>query len=110
MKKRYRIYLSVLFLALSSAGCTAMRGPTPHDVGGRYYLAGDPACVHFRKAGSRILCLDAQGHVTGKRRAMTDQELLMYTHRQQMRQMEDIEMQIMMNRTAAPWWWSPWGW
>ena len=107
--KRLRISLIGLAGVLFLGGCAVQQGPTPHDVNGRYYMAGDPACVHFRKAGSKILCIDANGHVTGKRRAMTDQELLMYTHRQQMRQMQDIEMQVMMNRTAAPWW-GPWGW
>ena len=95
-------------VALLVSGCVPSQ-PVPTDVGGRYYMAGDPQCVTFRKRGSKIVCRDKEGRVTGTRRAMTNQELLMYTHREQMRLMEDIEMQIMMNRTVAPWW-SPWGW
>ena len=89
------------------AGCTAHRAPAPRNVNGRYYMAGDPACVQFRKVGGKILCMDERGRVTGKRRAMTNQELLMYTHRQQMRQMQSIEMELMMSRGP---WWGPWGW
>ena len=105
-----RALRSVVFAGvglLLLAGCTAQRPPAPYNVNGRYYMAGDPDCVKFRKSGSKILCLDVKGHVTGRRRAMTDQELLMYTHNQQMRQMQSIEMELMMSRSP---WWGPWGW
>ena len=106
MRGVWRILLmSMGFLLM--AGCAAHRPPAPLNVNGRYYMAGDPECVQFRKAGSKILCMDAKGRVTGKRRAMTDQELLMYTHNQQMRQMQSIEMELMMSRGP---WWGPWGW
>ena len=98
---------SLVLLVMGLSGCGVPQ-PTPQDVGGRYYMAGDPQCVTFKKVGNKILCRDAQGHITGKRRAMTTQELLMYTHQQQMRQMQDIEAEMMFSRPAP--WWGPWGW
>jgi hypothetical protein len=98
--------VGALALAAMLAGC-AGRHPVPYNVGGRYYMAGDPQCVSFKKVGGKILCRDARGHVTGKRRAMTTQELMMYTYRQQMRQLRSIEAELMFSRGP---WWGPWGW
>ena len=103
----FKIALSVLPIFLLN-GCVR-KGPSPYDVNGRYFMAGDSACARFKptRDPQRILCMDERGHVTGQRRAMTDQELLMYTHRRQMRQMQDIEAQLMFNRMdyyAPPWW------
>ena len=90
------------------SGC-AHRAPVPHNVNGRYFMAGDPACAAFKRTRNpgMILCLDEKGRVTGKRRAMTTQELMMYTHRQQMRQLRSIEAELMFARMPyySPWWW-----
>ncbi len=109
--KQSRKFLKIALVTLPIfflTGC-APRSPSPYDVNGRYFMAGDPSCARFKPTRNphRILCMDEQGHITGRRRAMTDQELLMYTHRQQMRQMQDIEAQLMFNRMdyyAPPWW------
>ena len=73
----YLIFLPLGFALLGLSGCVGQPRPTPHDVGGRFFIAGDRDCVHFKpsKNPRYILCMDAQGHITGKRRAMTDQEL-----------------------------------
>ena len=109
MRIRWIGYLSILMVSLVLIGCGGSRGPMPYDVHGRYFMAGDPNCVRFQPTRNPrvIQCMDTQGHLTHKRRAMTDQELLMYTHRQQMRQMRDIEAQLMFNRMDryGPWWW-----
>jgi len=71
-------------------------------------MAGDPACTRFKRVkNSRMIqCYDAKGHPTQRRRAMTTQELMMYTHRQQMAQMRSIEAEMMFSRmTYSPWWW-----
>ena len=100
-------WIGALALAVLLAGCAGSH-PVPHNVNGRYYMAGDPQCVTFKKVGGKILCRDARGRVTGKRRAMTTQELMMYTHRQQMRQLQSIEAELMFSRGGP--WWGPWRW
>ncbi len=109
MKRSWGAWIFFPILVLGISGCGGPRGPVPYDVNGRYFMAGDPNCAQFKSTRNPrvIQCMDAQGHLTHKRRAMTDQELLMYTHRQQMRQMRDIEAQLMFNRMDryGPWWW-----
>jgi len=99
----------LVMLMILMEGCTVRPHPVPHNVNGRYFMAGDPGCASFRRTRNPryILCRDAQGHVTGKRRAMTNQELLMYTHYQQMRQLRSIEAELMFQRMSL---WHPWYW
>jgi len=71
----------VILLALGIAGCTAK----PNFINGKYYMGGDSNCKRYKVLSeSRIMCLTSDGEETGYRDAMTDQQLQMYQHNQQM--------------------------
>ncbi|WP_457606576.1 hypothetical protein [Nitratifractor sp.] len=108
VKEKSLLIGGTILLAIALTGC-GHRSPVSYNVNGRYFMAGDPACVTFKRTRNPrlIQCMDAQGHPTYRRRAMTNQELLMYTHRQQMRQLQSIEAELMFSRMPlyGPWWW-----
>ncbi|ADV46697.1 hypothetical protein [Nitratifractor salsuginis] len=112
MKRHYKRFFATLLLGVALfglSGCVGRPRPVLHDVGGCFFIVGDPDCVQFKRTKNPryVLCMDAQGHVKGKRRAMTNQELLMYTHYQQMRQLRSIEAELMFQRMT---YWDPWYW
>ncbi|MDP3279483.1 MAG: hypothetical protein Q8M57_00245 [Nitrosomonas sp.] len=73
----------VIILVTSLAGCVSSAAPNFYN--GRYYMAGDESCVQIRAlSDTRVMCADTNGKETGYREAMTDQQLQMYQHNQQM--------------------------
>ncbi len=76
--KNFIIVSLIIFLG----GCASAM---PNLVNGKYYMGGDSSCSRYRTLSeSRIMCMDKDGNETGYRDAMTDQQLQMYQHNQQM--------------------------
>lgn len=76
--KRILLIFSVLLLASCAQAM-------PNLINGRYYMAGDAECAKVSVlSSSRIMCYRKDGTPTGYRDAMTDQQLQMYMHNQQM--------------------------
>ena len=69
------------------AGCASAM-PNFHN--GKYYMAGDSSCQQARQyTEDKIMCIDGNGKETGWREAMTDQQLQMWQHNQQMEQQQN---------------------
>jgi hypothetical protein len=66
---------------------TGCRYAQPNFYNGRYYMAGDKNCARMKKlSDTRIMCENTDGKETGYRDAMTDQQLQMWRHNQQIQQ------------------------
>ena len=74
-------------MAIILGGCASAM---PNFFNGRYYMAGDSSCVSGRVISeSRMMCINSDGEETGYRDALTDQQLQMYRHDQQMGQQKN---------------------
>jgi hypothetical protein len=83
MKKFIIVWLTIFLCGCASA--------MPNLVNGKYYMGGDSSCSRYRALSeSRIMCIDKDGNETGYRDAMTDQQLQMYQHNQQMEQQRSL--------------------
>jgi len=103
MKNIFRI-LSIVLIAISFNGCLYQNIAIPNLIAGKYYLAGDDVCSRYRViSDTRIMCLDINGKEMGWRDAMTDQEISMYQHNQQMNaqaaQQQNYNTQQQINRS-----------
>ena len=77
----------LIILISTLVGCASAK---PNFYNGRYYMTGDSDCVKGRAISeSRIMCANSKGQETGYRDAMTDQQLQMYQHNQQMSQQKN---------------------
>ena len=86
--KKITISISLLgiLIGLSSCGGT----PGPQFFQGNYYWL-DSDCMRFRSTtATSIECFNSDKVSTGYRNAMTDQQLNMYRHNQQMKQQRTI--------------------
>jgi hypothetical protein len=94
------IMAASLVTAVAMSGCTTSASPTL--VNGRYYWAGDPACVRGAiLSPTRIFCADAKGKKTGYRDAMSDQELYMYQMQVAQRRAEQAAINQQLAATNA---------
>lgn len=82
--------LPLLALVPLLAACSApTRYAAPFFYNGSYYMAGDDVCRNILEVQQgRVVCRDANGQATGYRDAMTDQQLQMYQHNQQIAMMQ----------------------
>ena len=83
-------YITKLSLCLLNLFCIGCASAVPNLIDGKYYMAGDSGCTQGRKiSDNRIMCVNSDGEDTGWRDAMTDQELQMYQHKQNLQAMQD---------------------
>ena len=81
-----RIFALICLVTLLGGCASAM----PNFFNGRYYMAGDSSCVRGRALSeTRMMCINSDGQETGYRDAMTDQQLQMYRHDEQMTQQQN---------------------
>ena len=72
---------------MSFTGCA--RHATPEFYYGNYYMTGDDNCRRRSLiSDTRIMCYDADSNEMGYRDAMTNQQLSMYQHNQQVKQQQ----------------------
>lgn len=84
--KRITIFISLFGILLSLSGCYSA---SPQLLRGHYYMTGDSNCRYSRKRSDiSIDCYNSDDELTVYRNAMTDQELQMYQHNQQMQQQQ----------------------
>ena len=91
MKKKIFLFSLLTIISLSITGCskTAM----PNFYNGHYFMAGDDNCRRMSSISStRIMCYDKNGKEMGWRDAMTDQQLSMYQHNQNIQQRESEQL------------------
>ncbi|AQT45704.1 hypothetical protein BBC0244_020400 [Bartonella apihabitans] len=101
--KAFILFLCLIFLP----GCVYTAEPIFYN--GAYYMVGDSACRNGRGINSTtIICYNEQGKSTGYRQAMTQQQLSMYMHQQQMQlaqqsmiQQQNIANQAIINQNNA---------
>lgn len=94
-----RIYLAAL-TAAALAGCANTASPVLHA--GQYYMIGDDNCITaFPDSNARVICYDEEGIKTGYRNAMTQAELQMWTHQQQMAAIEQRQLQLEQEARSA---------
>lgn len=97
--KKYITLILLGLIVLSFSGCT--RTAKPNLVAGRYYMAGDNNCVRYRNgSASQITCINDKGQETGIRYPMSDQEISMYQHNQQMAQQSSAQFQQSMQNLS----------
>ena len=82
---RASLVLCAIAVSLCLGGCGSGRSgggsasgytPIPNKVGNHWYLAGDDACRKAREAGDGYLdCYDEQGRYSGRRAAMSPEEV-----------------------------------
>ncbi len=78
----------VIILATLLAGCAGSARPNFYR--GHYYMSGDSNCRYSsERTDTSINCFNSDKEPTGYRDAMTDQELQMYQHNQQMEQQQN---------------------
>lgn len=95
--KNIKILISLLGILLSLSGCSTAG---PQFVHGNYYWAGDSDCRSAnQRTDTSITCYNSDGEETGYRNAMTDQQLQMYRHNQQMSQQQSIANQKSYDRS-----------
>ena len=91
------ILISLIGILLSLSGCS-MAGP--QFLRGNYYWTGDSDCKLSRqRTDTSITCYNSDDKETGYRNAMTDQQLQMYRHNQQMSQRQSIANQESYDRS-----------
>lgn len=93
MKKIILVLLSAGILS----GCASNNVASPHNVNGKFYMAGDNACQRYRVINSETIeCATKDGVSTGYRKAMTDQEIQMWQFNvnQQRLQMQELTRQL----------------
>ena len=79
-----KIVTALLATALTSA-CVGTQAAAPNLYNGYYFMAGDETCTQMRAlSATRIMCTNSAGQETGYRDAMTDQQLQMYQHSEEM--------------------------
>lgn len=89
MSKISNITISLVSASLLFSGCA---DPQPNFYNGKYYMIGDENCVKVRPlSDSRIMCANQAGQEKGYREAMTDQQISMYQHNQQIKQQKQQE-------------------
>ena len=77
----------IICIAALQCSCSMFYSARPTYANGSYYMAGDAACRAYSVIDSRtIYCLNDDGERTGRRSALTDQQLQMYRHNQNMAQ------------------------
>ena len=92
-----KIILSIIavVITLSITGCG---GATPQAVNGKYYMMGDSNCKRYTVMDSnRIMCYTSDSKKVGWRASMTDQEISMYQHNQQIAQQQSAQTQQSLN-------------
>jgi hypothetical protein len=95
--KNITILLSLFGILLSLSGCST---GGPQFLRGNYYYTGDSNCKYSRQlTNTSITCYNSDNEVTGYRNAMTDQQLQMYRHNQQMDQQRSIANQESYDRS-----------
>lgn len=95
MSKLFIICMLATSVLLTS--CASNNAASPQNINGKYYMAGDAACVRYRIIDSdTIECATNEGVSTGYRNAMTDQEIQMWQFqvRQQQLQMQELTRQL----------------
>lgn len=83
--------IAALLATASLSGCvgTSDQAAAPNLLNGYYFMAGDESCSQMRPLSvTRIMCINSAGQETGYRDAMTDQQLQMYQHSQEMQMMQ----------------------
>lgn len=74
--------LIMVCLVVFLSGCMEA---APNLINGKYYMAGDSVCSKVKVRDSNTIeCYNSKGEYQGWRSAMTDQQLQMYMHKQQM--------------------------
>ena len=73
----------LVLLSTLITGCSA----SPQFLRGHYYMTGDSNCRYSRAlTDTSIECYNSDDELTGYRDAMTNQQLEMYRHKEQMEQ------------------------
>ena len=79
--KYLKYILLGIVLTFSLTGCVS--SAQPNSVNGKYYMMGDSSCSRYKVISpNKVMCYDTNGRATGWRKAMTNQELQIYMHRQ----------------------------
>ena len=88
--RKFTIRILLFSLLLSLSGCYTAK---PQFLRGDYYMTGDSNCrSSTQRTSTTINCYDSDGELLGFRTAMTDQELDMYRHNQQMKQQQSNQI------------------
>ena len=81
------VILSALTLTTFLNGCATHA--YPYAINGKYYMVGDSGCARYKVlSDTRIMCANSDDKDMGYRNAMSDQELDMYRHNQNMAQQQ----------------------
>ena len=84
------ISISILFLFTN---CSTK--PKTQPFNGKYYMLEDSNCRSFKSMkNDRVMCYDAHGKPTGWRKALSNQELQMYMHEENMEKLNSINSNI----------------
>lgn len=91
----------IVLLALAGTVAACASSPSPRLVNGRYYMAGDAGCARYTiMSATRIMCYDKNGVEQGWEDAMSQDEILMHTQQQALRQQQVREVAAALNNTT----------
>ncbi len=77
-----KITFVVLVITILNGCASVVR---PNNINGKYYMVGDSNCAKYSIESENIInCFTENDEFTEKRRALTNQELQVYLHNQQM--------------------------
>jgi hypothetical protein len=84
--------LTLALVSFFLGGCAGSAMPNFYN--GYYYMAGGKGCSNWRSlSGNRMMCQDDERKDTWAISPMTDQQLQMYRHNQQMEQQQQQQQQ-----------------
>jgi len=79
------IKMAIMFIIFVCLCSCSMYSAKPNFVQGNYYMTGDSNCIKGNVVNSNtIKCYTSDGKMTGYRAAMTDQQVQMYMHNENM--------------------------
>ena len=89
--RKYKLISLVAITVVSFTGCT--KYAQPNFEYGHYFMSGDDNCRYTsRMSDTRVMCYNADKEKMGYRDAMTDQQLSMYQHNQQISQQKSQQL------------------